>query len=167
VLVFLYFVGGWKNFGVDLHHLVSELHTICLIEVLTNTTWGTTRSSHTVWLKTLNLALMGGTPQHSLFISLFVYFILFLFLFSFVTLVFCFSGTSVLEFKFGGNALSHTCSNQFLHLLGKIFPCIYTLGTMCNLSLGVWGTHLHTLGLTFHLHTLFPFSFLFCFAFSF
>jgi hypothetical protein len=52
----------------------------------------------------------------------------------------------VLEFKFGGNALSHTYSNQFLHLLGKIFPCIYTLGTMYNLSLGVWGTHLHTLG---------------------
>jgi hypothetical protein len=96
---------------------------------------------------------MGGTPQHILFIAFFVclfYFLfLFLFLFSFVTLVFCFSGTIVLECKFGGNALSHTCPNQFLHLPGKIFPCIYTLGTMCNLSLGVWGTHLHTLGPTF------------------
>jgi hypothetical protein len=119
VLVFFYFAGSGKNFGVNLHYLVSELHTICLTEVLTNTIWGTTVSSHTVWLKTLNLALMGGTPQHILFISFFVclfYFILFLFflfLFSFVTLVFCFSGTSVLEFKFGGNALSQTYSKQF------------------------------------------------------
>jgi hypothetical protein len=113
VLVFFYFAGSGKNFGVNLHYLVSELHTIRLIEVLTNTIWGTTVSSHTVWLKTLNLALMGGTPQHILFISFLVCFCLFLFLFSFVTLVFCFSGTSVLEFKFGGSALSQTYSKQF------------------------------------------------------
>jgi hypothetical protein len=78
---------------------------------------------------------MGDTPQHILFIYLFVclfilflFFIFILFLFSTVTLVFCFSGTSVLEFKFGGNALSHTCSNQFLHLPGKIFPCYTHIG---------------------------------------
>jgi hypothetical protein len=28
---------------------------------------------------------------------------------------------------------------------GQLFPCICTLGTMCNLSLGVWETHLYTL----------------------
>jgi hypothetical protein len=54
-----------------------------------------------VWLKTLNLELMGGTPQHIIFFF-FVIYVLFLFLFSFVTFVFCFLGTSVLEFKFGG-----------------------------------------------------------------
>jgi hypothetical protein len=53
-------------------------------------------SGHTVWLKTLNLALMGGT--------------------------------SVLEFKFGGNALSQTYFGQFLHLPGKIFPCYTHIG---------------------------------------
>jgi hypothetical protein len=36
-----------------------------------------------------------------------------LFLFSIFILAFCFSGTSVLEFKFGGNALSLTYSKQF------------------------------------------------------
>jgi hypothetical protein len=104
---------------------------------------------------------MRGTPQHIIFISLNLF--LFLFLFSFVTLVFCFSGTSVLEFKFGGNALSHTCSSQFLQTPGQLFPCIYTLGTMCNLSLGVWETHLHTLSLFFfvkkkmHVHVVLKF----------
>jgi hypothetical protein len=34
---FLHFAGGWKNFGEDLHHLVSELHTTCLPEVLNHT----------------------------------------------------------------------------------------------------------------------------------
>jgi hypothetical protein len=82
VLVFFYFAGSGKNFGVNLHYLVSELHTIRLIEVLTNTIWGTTVSSHTVWLKTLNLALMGGTPQHIIFISFFL--CLFYFVFDFV-----------------------------------------------------------------------------------
>jgi hypothetical protein len=72
-----------------------------------------------------------------------------MFLFSTITLVFCVSRTSVLEFKFGGNALSHTCSSQFLHLLGKIFPWYAHIWTMCNLSLGVWGTYLHTLGPTY------------------
>jgi hypothetical protein len=84
VLVFFYFAGSGKNFGVNLHHLVSELHTICLTEVLTNTIWGTTVSSHTVWLKTLNLALMGGTPQHILFISFFVCLFYFVFVFVFL-----------------------------------------------------------------------------------
>jgi hypothetical protein len=88
-------------------------------------------SGRTVWLKTLNLALMGGTPQHILFISLFVclfYFNFCFFLISFVVLVFCFPGTSVLEFKFGGNALSQTYFGQFLHLPGKIFPCYTHIG---------------------------------------
>jgi hypothetical protein len=53
---------------------------------------------------------MGGTPQHIIFISLFV---LFCFIFVLLLLVFYFSGTSVLEFKFGGNALSQTYSGQF------------------------------------------------------
>ena len=52
LLGFLSFEGGWKIFGVDLHHLVSELHTICLTKILTNTTWGTIVSGYTVWLKT-------------------------------------------------------------------------------------------------------------------
>jgi hypothetical protein len=71
-------------------------------------------SGRTVWLKTLNLALMGGTPQHIIF-YFFVCFILLYFCFGFLLLllVFCFSGTSVLEFKFGGNALSQTYSGQF------------------------------------------------------
>jgi hypothetical protein len=64
-----------------------------------------------VWLKTLNLVLMGPHNISFLFLSFFVYFILFLF--SFVTLVFCFSGTSVFEFKFGGTALIQTYSKQF------------------------------------------------------
>jgi hypothetical protein len=57
--------------------------------------------------------------------------------------------TSVLEFKFGGNALSQTYSNSFSISRVRSFHDIHTLGTMCNLSLGVWGTHLHTLGPTF------------------
>jgi hypothetical protein len=31
----------------------------------------------------------------------------------------------------------------------RSFHVIHTLGTMCNLSLGVWETHLHTLGPSF------------------
>jgi hypothetical protein len=61
-------------------------------------------SSCTVWLKTLNLVLMGGTSQS---IRLFlVVFVLPLFLFFFILkYYFCvlFSGTKrVLRFKFGG-----------------------------------------------------------------
>jgi hypothetical protein len=41
-----------------------------------------------------------------------VYFVLFFFVLLLLS-VFCFSGTSVLEFKFGGNALSQTYSGQF------------------------------------------------------
>jgi hypothetical protein len=57
--------------------------------------------STTVWLKMLNLALMGGAPQHILFIS-YLFFKFELFLFLVVILVFCFSGTNVFAFKFGG-----------------------------------------------------------------
>jgi hypothetical protein len=67
---------------------------------------------HHVRLKTLNLALMGGTPQHILlFLCVFIF--IFIFDFSFVTFSVLFSGTSVLAFKFGGNALSQTYSGQF------------------------------------------------------
>jgi hypothetical protein len=93
---FFYFAGSGENFGVNLHYLVSELHTIRLTEVLTNTIWGTTVSSHTVWLKTLNLALMGGTPQHILFISFFVCLFYFVFVF-FVFVFLCYF--SVLFFR--------------------------------------------------------------------
>jgi hypothetical protein len=66
-------------------------------------------SDCTVWLKTLNLELIGGTLQHIiLFLCLFI-----LFLFSFVTLVFCFSGTTVLEFKFGEECFESNLSRQF------------------------------------------------------
>jgi hypothetical protein len=84
---------------------------------------------------------------HSFIFIFFAYFILllFLFLFSYVILVFCFPGTSVFEFRFGGDALSHTYSSQFLQNPGQLFPYICTLGTMCNLSLGVWETYLYTL----------------------
>jgi hypothetical protein len=71
----------------------------------------------------VKLSAHGRHPTAYPFYFLFLFsFIFILFLFSTVTLVFCFLGTGVLEFKFGGNALSHTCSNQFLHLPGKIFP---------------------------------------------
>jgi hypothetical protein len=99
---------------------------------------------HTVWLKTLNLALIGGTP-HNIF---FCYFIVALKLFSYCFKSFCyccvFKDKRVLQFKFGG--MLRAMPVQIVpHLPGQLFPCIYTLGTMCNLSLGVWETHLHTL----------------------
>jgi hypothetical protein len=77
---FLLFCREWGKFWSEF----AELHTICLTEVLINTIWGTTVSSHTVWLKTLNLALMGGTPQHILFISFFVGLFYFVFVFTFL-----------------------------------------------------------------------------------
>ena len=40
-------------------------------------------SGCTVWLKTLNLALMGGTPQHILFILFYVIYFIFIFIFVF------------------------------------------------------------------------------------
>jgi hypothetical protein len=60
-------------------------------------------SSCTIWLKTLNLALMGGTPQSiRLFLVVFVLPFFLFFLFSCITCV-LFSGTKrVLRFKFGG-----------------------------------------------------------------
>jgi hypothetical protein len=73
--------------------------------------------------KDVKLNAHGRHPTTYPFYFLFLFsFIFILFLFFTVNLVFCFSRTSVLEFKFGGNALSHTCSSQFLHLPGKIFP---------------------------------------------
>jgi hypothetical protein len=56
----------------------------------------------------------------------------------------------VLEFKFGGNALSQTYFRTVSSISRvRSFHDIHTLGTMCDLSLGVWGTHLHTLGPNF------------------
>jgi hypothetical protein len=51
--------------------------------------------------------------RHPTTYPFYFFFVVYFILFSFVTLVFCFSGTSVLEFKFGGNALSQTYSKQF------------------------------------------------------
>jgi hypothetical protein len=34
----------------------------------------------------------------------------------------------VLEFKFGGNALSRPTLDSFIHLPGKIFPCYTHIG---------------------------------------
>jgi hypothetical protein len=60
------------------------------------------------------------------------------------------NGTNVLEFKFGGEGFE----SDLLRTVSSIswvrsFHVIHTLGTMCNLSLGVWETHLHTLGPNF------------------
>jgi hypothetical protein len=42
--------------------------------------------------------------------------------------------------------MSHAFPDSFVHLLGKIFSCYtHTLGTMCNLSLGVFETFTHIL----------------------
>jgi hypothetical protein len=64
----------------------------------------------------IKLSTHGRHPIAYPFISccFYFHFILFLFfLFSIFILVFCFLGTSVLEFKFGGNTLSPTYSRQF------------------------------------------------------
>jgi hypothetical protein len=64
--------------------------------------------------KDVKLSAHGRHPTTYPFNTCFYFcFIFILFLFSSITLVFCFLGTSVLEFKFGGNALSQTYSKQF------------------------------------------------------
>jgi hypothetical protein len=63
--------------------------------IIFHTTWGAAVSSCTVWLKTLNLALMRGTPQSiRLFLVVFVLplFLFIFFLFSSITFVFYFQG---------------------------------------------------------------------------
>jgi hypothetical protein len=60
----------------------------------------------TVWLKTLNLALMGGTPQY-IHLCIFIDFVFtFIFIFGFIFLVllvcFLFRDKRVFQFKFGG-----------------------------------------------------------------
>jgi hypothetical protein len=58
-------------------------------------------------------------------------------------------GTSV---QVWGCAISHASPDNSPN--PQLFPCIYTLGKMCNFSLGVWETHLHTLGPIFtHIYT--------------
>jgi hypothetical protein len=61
-------------------------------------------SCYTVWLKTLNLALMGGTPQYIHLISLSGFLLLFFFLFSFLVLLLGFlcRDKRFVQFKFGG-----------------------------------------------------------------
>jgi hypothetical protein len=63
-------------------------------------------SCYTVWLKMLNLALMGGTPQYiHLFIFIdFIFTFIFIFGFIFLVLLVCFlfRDKRVLQFKFGG-----------------------------------------------------------------
>jgi hypothetical protein len=65
-------------------------------------------SCYTVWLKTLNLALMGGTPQYIHFFIFidFVFTFIFIFIFGFIFLVllvcFLFRDKGVFQFKFGG-----------------------------------------------------------------
>jgi hypothetical protein len=45
----------------------------------------------------------------------------------------------VLEFKFWENALSHACSNQFLHILGEIFSCYTHIGDNVQFKFGGMG----------------------------
>jgi hypothetical protein len=61
----------------------------------------------------VKLSTHGRHPIAYLAISLSVYFNVIYFFFFLLLLVFCFSGTSVLVFKFGGNALRPTYSAQF------------------------------------------------------
>jgi hypothetical protein len=62
----------------------------------------------------VKLSAHGRHPTAYLAISLSVYFnVNFFFIFLLLLSVFCFSGTSVLVFKFGGNALHQTYSGQF------------------------------------------------------
>jgi hypothetical protein len=53
--------------------------------IIFSTTWGTSVRGHTVWLKTFNLVLMGGTPQHILLNSCCFIFALSCFIFVFLT----------------------------------------------------------------------------------
>ena len=56
----------------------------------------------------------------------------------------------MLEFKFGGECFE----SDLLRTISSIsrvrsFHDLHTLGTMCNLSLGVWEKHSHTFGPSF------------------
>jgi hypothetical protein len=97
-----------------------------------------------VWLKTLNLALMGGTSQHIIFISLLFIFVYF-FCFPLLLLCFVFQGQVCLSSSLGGNTLSQTYSKQFVHLLGKILPCYTHIGDNVYFKFGAMGDTLHTL----------------------
>jgi hypothetical protein len=100
----------------------------------------------------IKLSTYGRHPTAHPFILFFcLFYFNFIFVFVFLCYLFRLSGTSVFEFKFGGDALSHTCSSEFLQTPGQLFPCVCTLGTMCNLSLGVGETHLYTLCSVFSL----------------
>jgi hypothetical protein len=95
----------------------------------------------TVWLKTLNLALMGGTPQyiHLFLLSWFLPFFYFFIFFPVLLLCFLFRDKKGISVQVWGCAMSHASPDSSLTPSpGQLFPCNYTLGTMCKLSLGVW-----------------------------
>jgi hypothetical protein len=73
---FLYFAGSGENFGVNLHYLVSELHTIRLTEVLTNTIWGNNREQPHSLAEDVKLSAHGRHPTtyHFYFSCLFILF---------------------------------------------------------------------------------------------
>jgi hypothetical protein len=108
-------------------------------------------SRYTVWLKTLNLALMGGTPHyiHLFLLSWFLPLFLLLFYFSVLLLCFLFIDKKGILVQVWKCAMSHASPDSPLTPSpGQLFPCNYTLRTMCTLSLGVWEhnfTHLVSL----------------------
>jgi hypothetical protein len=118
--------------------------------IIFSTTWGVAMSSCIVWLKTLNLALMRGTPQ-----SIRFFLLVFCLIFQYYFCVLFSRTKMVLLFKFGG-VLWAMLVQTVLQFSGQLFPCSYTSGTVCKLSLGVWETLPHTLS---------PFFFLFLFFF--
>jgi hypothetical protein len=95
---------------------------------------------------------MGGTPQLILYVFVFFFFFNFLLLFNFfsffffssIIFVLCFSRTKGTSVQVCGCAMSHANPNSSPSPRVSSFHVIYTLWTMCNLSLGVWGTCLHT-----------------------
>jgi hypothetical protein len=93
----------------------------------------------------VKLSAHGRHPIAYLFTCCFIV-ALKLFSYCFPSFCYCcvFRDKRVLQFKFGG-MLGAMPVQTVPHLPGQLFPCIYTLGTICNLSLGVWETHLHTL----------------------
>jgi hypothetical protein len=94
---------------------------------------------------------MGGTPQFILYVFVVFQFLIVVILFYLVLFVFqyyfsiVFSGTKE-YFNSSLKVCYESCqSRQFSISQVSSFHVIYTLGTMCNLSLGVWETHLDTL----------------------
>jgi hypothetical protein len=95
----------------------------------------------TVWLKTLNLALMGGTPQyiHLNFVVL-VFTVIFLFNFRFLYYFWVFfAETNGLFSSSLGVCYEPRQSNKFSNFQSRSARSINsTLGTMFSSSLGEW-----------------------------